>query len=203
MFHRKYFAEFLGTFALTLLVLVSLNVSLPLSTPMIAAITVGLFAYALGSVSGAHFNPAVTIAMFSIQKISLRDGLIYILAQFIGAVAAMGLVSALMESNAMLTVEQSFIIGVAEAIGAAFLLFAVTTVTIKKVSAEVSGLLIGGCLLLGILVASPFSNGILNPAVALGLGSFGLCYIIGPIVGGIAGAYIACFLHGERVKFGK
>jgi glycerol uptake facilitator-like aquaporin len=80
-------------------------------------------------------------------------------------------------------------VGIAEAVGAFFLAFAVCTVTQKRVDPAVSGLVVGGSLLLGIYLAFPFSNGILNPAVALGIGSFGAMYILGPVVGAVAGAW--------------
>jgi glycerol uptake facilitator-like aquaporin len=88
--------------------------------------------------------------------------------------------------------HQSFLaVGFAEAIGAFFLVFAVTNVVLRKMETIVAGAVIGGSLLLGICMASPFSNGILNPAVAFGIGSFGPMYVLGPIVGAICGAWAA------------
>jgi glycerol uptake facilitator-like aquaporin len=58
------------------------------------------------------------------------------------------------------------------------------------VPAAASGLVIGGSLFLGIHFAAHTSNGVLNPAVALGIGSFSLAYIWGPIAGAIVGALL-------------
>jgi glycerol uptake facilitator-like aquaporin len=46
------------------------------------------------------------------------------------------------------------------------------------------------------------SNGVLNPAVAIGIGSFNMTYALGPIVGAIIGAFVASIVHGEKVRFG-
>lgn len=200
---RKILSEFVGTFALTFLVLISLATQLPLPTPLVAAFTLGLFVYLLGSVSGAHFNPAISVAMFSIKKLKPVDMLYYIVAQFVGAGAAMMLAKSLMSSMPVLAVESTSMIGFAEGLGAAFLAFAVTAATLKKIDASVSGLAVGGCLLLGILLASPFSNAVLNPAVAFGIGTFDVAYVLGPVIGAVLSAFLASYLHGEKVTFGR
>ncbi len=57
-----------------------------------------------------------------------------------------------------------------------------------KTPSGLSGVVVGGSLLLGIAIAAGFgSNGVLNPAVAFGIGSFGLMYIAGPILGAVCG----------------
>lgn len=71
------------------------------------------------------------------------------------------------------------------------LVLGVTAVVDKRVSQGASGLTIGSSLLLGILIASHGSAGIANPAVAVGLGSISVSYILGPIVGGVAAASLS------------
>ncbi|MBM3231745.1 aquaporin, partial [Candidatus Peregrinibacteria bacterium] len=78
-----------------------------------------------------------------------------------------------------------------EAAGAFLLVLGITAVVDGRVQSEASGLTIGSSLLLGILVAAHFSAGILNPAVAVGLGSISLSYLIGPVIGGIAAAQLS------------
>ena len=53
-----------------------------------------------------------------------------------------------------------------------------------------SGLVIGASLMIGISLAAPISNAVLNPAVAVGIGSVSLAYLAGPLIGAIAGAWV-------------
>ena len=70
---KKYIAEFVGTFALSFVVLSALASTdvLPLAVPVIAGLTLALFVYTIGSISGCHINPAVTLGLLSINKINL------------------------------------------------------------------------------------------------------------------------------------
>jgi len=202
MSFHKYLAEFLGTLMLTMMVWLTIAGVVPFATPFIAALTLGLFVYLLGNVSGAHFNPAVTLGMLSINKIKLRDAGYYIVSQILGAMAAMMIGTSFYHQQVAVGAADTAIIGIAEAIGAFVLTFAFASATMHKLEKAVTGLVIGGSLFLGILLASPMSNGVLNPAVAIGIGSFNATYAIGPIVGAIIGAFIASIIHGEKVKFG-
>lgn len=181
-------AECLGTFLLALLVRLSLTGAFPVPTPLLAGLTLGLLVYMIGPISGAHVNPAVTLALASIGKIKLFDALGYIMVQFLGAIAAFLLVPVMVAAP---TLDASFSLATyaGEAMGAALFLFGIASIVIGKVPKELSGVVIGSSLLLGALVASVLSNGILNPAVALTLGSLSVPYIIAPIVGAIVGAW--------------
>lgn len=195
---NKYFAECLGTCTLTLAVLLSLSSHLPIPTPFIAALTLGLFVYTIGPISGTHINPAITIALLTIKKISVLEALKYILVQFIGA----GL--ALLISHALVTPiaaggSNSLSVGLAELLGTFFLGFGVASVVYGKVPEKLSGIIIGGSLLLGILIAASASNGVLNPAVAIGIGSFSIMYAFAPVLGAILGMYCFRFLIGEKL----
>ncbi len=196
--YQRYLAEALGTFTLTFVVWLSVAFSMPFPTPVMAALTLGLFVYTVGGLSGTHINPAVTIAMLSIERIKLLDAFFYIVAQFAGAALAMLLGGALSGQAVSIPHENLLVVGVAEAMGAFILTFGIAAVVEKKVDALASGIVIGGSLLLGIYLAVPFSNGILNPAVAFGVRSFGAMYILGPIVGAVAGAWAVRFLYSGK-----
>ena len=89
---------------------------------------------------------------------------------------------------AKLFVADSFRVLAAEAIGTAFFTFGIAAVVFGKVYNGASGVVIGGSLLLGITFAALLgSNGVLNPAVAFGIGSFSLMYVLGPIIGSVIG----------------
>ena len=187
--NKKYIVEFVGTFALSFVVLLAVaSVSLPLPVPVIAGLTLGLFVYTIGAISGCHINPAVTLAQWSVKKISSKDAGFYIVAQLLGAVIAVGIAKML---HIIPMVEPGIFSGrifFAESLGAFFFNFGIAAVVYGKVKEQMSGLVVGASLLFGILVASFIGSlGILNPAVALALGAFSQLYILAPIVGAVLG----------------
>ena len=184
---KKYIAETLGTFALALVVALSVSSHFPIVTPVLAALTLGLFVYSLGHISGTHINPAVTIGAWSIQKIGNKDAALYIVSQFVGAALAL-LVCSVTIGAPHVVISGSLVVGFAELLGTFFFTFGIASVIYGKTPTHLSGIVVGGSLLLGISIAAMLgSNGVLNPAVALGIGSFGVMYIIAPIIGSMLG----------------
>jgi aquaporin Z len=184
---KKYIVEALGTFTLAFVVGLSIAGIFPVPTPILAALVLGLFVYSIGHISGAHINPAVTVGAWSIGKISNHDALRYIVAQFIGGSITLLMLSAFGYST-VLTVSGDLMVGFAEVLGAFFFTFGIASVVYGKTPSQMSGVVVGGSLLLGIAISALLgANGVLNPAVALGIGSFGLMYILGPIVGSVLG----------------
>src|SRR3989344_1260593 len=194
---HAYAAELLGTFLLALLVHLSLGSSFPVLTPVVAGLTLGLIVYMFGSVSGAHVNPAVTVGLAVIHKISWNDAAAYIVMQLTGGLLAMMVGNTLMGTQLDVIAGNTLSIGIAEALGAAILVLGVSSVVLGKAQKEASGLTIGTALTLGALTASSVSNGVVNPAVAVGIGSVSLAYIVGPLVGGAIAAF------GYRALIGK
>lgn len=185
---RAYTAEFLGTLVLTLGVALSLTKGLAIPTPMVASLTVMLFVYTVGAISGTHINPAVTVSLWSIGKITPRDAGWYIAAQFAGAASAVGLTQVLVGELPSGSVPVTPLLGLGELFGSFLLVFGISAVVHGKVPKEAAGLVIGGSLLLGILIASTVSNAVLNPAVALGINSLSVYHIAAPLLGGILAA---------------
>ncbi len=187
---HRYAAELLGTFLLAFMVKLSVTSQLPLPTPVIAGLTLGLGVYMLGSISGAHLNPAVTIALASVRKIPVLDAVWYVGAQLSGGYIALLAAEALTGVHlvpAIADATQGIV--AAEALGAAILVLGVSSVVWGKAPHDAAGLTIGTALALGAMCASTVSAGIVNPAVALALGSFSVAYIVGPIVGGVVAAW--------------
>ena len=186
---KKLVAEGFGTFVLTLAVLASLQSEVSIiATPIIAGLTLGLFVYTIGHSSGAHINPAVTAGLWSIGKIKTKDAISYVIAQLFGALVAFGLASTFFAGTTLTIAPESMMIFTAELIGMVVFTFGIAAVVFGKVADMASGLVIGGSLLLGILIAAHLgSAGILNPAVALGIGSLNLSYALGAIAGSMIG----------------
>lgn len=192
---KKYIAEALGTMALTLVVALSIVAKFPVPTPVLAGFVLLLFVYSVGNISGTHINPSVTIGLWSIKKIETKDALLYILSQFIGAIVAMIVVSYTV-GLPMLVVSDHLMVGFAEALGTFFFAFGIAAVVSGKVPGVMSGVVIGGSLFLGITIAACIgSNGVLNPAVALGIGSFNITYLLAPIIGSVLGMWLYNYIN--------
>jgi len=193
---QKYLAEMLATFSLAFAVSASLVNDLPMVTPVLAALTLGLFVYTIGNVSGAHVNPAITVALATKKKISMPDAVMYIASQCVGALLALQFCLYLFGAEPGADMSGGTAVGVAEALGAFFLAFGVAFAVDRGTDLN-AGLVVGGSLLLGILVAAGASNGVLNPAVSIavgGLGGISLTYLLAPVVGAVAGVWAYCLL---------
>src|SRR3989338_1784001 len=183
--YKKYIAEGVGTFGLSFAVVLAVLVgSTSIPVPIIAGLTLGLFVYTIGPISGSHINPAVTLAQLAVRKISSRDAGIYIIAQFIGAGLDLAVANSLGATATMIsTGGDSGRVFFAEVIGSFFFNFGIAGVVYGKTKERMSGIVVGGSLVLGIIIASiSGSLGILNPAVALALDAFSPLYIVSPIV---------------------
>lgn len=190
--YKKYIAEFIGTFCLSLVVLLAISMRgpLPLAVPLIAGLTLMLFVYTIGSISGSHINPAVTLGLLSIKKISIKEAGTYILAQLLGGLFAAIIVERVLDITLKTVRTGAFDSGIffAETLGMFFFAFGIASVVYGRTKEHLSGIVVGGSLLLGIMIAS-FSGalGILNPAVAVALNATTVVYLLAPIVGSVAG----------------
>jgi aquaporin Z len=175
---RKLAAEFLGTFALVFagtgaVVIDDLRGGV---THVGVALTFGLVVlamiYALGDVSGAHLNPAVTLGFFAARRFSGHSVAPYILSQTAGAVAASGLLRLLFPDHAELgaTVPagpagQSFVL---EVVLGWLLMFVILSVsTGAKEKGLLAGVAVGAVVTLEALFAGPVSGASMNPARSL------------------------------------
>ena len=202
---QRYLAEMLATFSLAFAVSASLVNDLGMITPILAALTLGLFVYTVGGISGAHVNPAITIALWTKKKICLPDTVGYVLSQCVGAILALQLCLYLFGAEPGADMSGGTAVAVAEALGCFFLAFGVAFAVDKGTDLN-SGLVVGGSLLLGIMVAAGVSNGVVNPAVSLavgGLDGLSLTYLLAPVVGALAGVWTYGFLISGKKKKSK
>lgn len=210
--YKKYLAEFIGTFALAFVVLLIGVVGMPGSlVAVIAALTLGLFVYTIGPISGCHINPAVTLAQLSVKKIPAKDALFYILIQFLAAIVAVLVAGRFMPRLGSDILPASMLMDggwqakafFAEIIGTFFFSFGIASVVFGKAKEQMSGFVVGGSLLLGALLAAfAGAAGFLNPAIALtstyGNLSLTVLYFIAPVIGAVAAFQLYKFLISEK-----
>jgi len=173
---RKLAAEFLGTFALVFCGTGAIVIDQETHggvTHAGIAMTFGLIVmcmiYALGSISGAHLNPAVSVAFTVARKFPLQQLLPYIVSQMAGAVAASLVLKLLFPTNALLgatlpagSAMQSFIL---EFLLTFFLMLVIIHVaTGSKEQGMFAGLAIGSVVLLEAMFAGPICGASMNPA---------------------------------------
>ena len=216
---KKLVGEFIGTFFLVLAgtgAIVVNEYSKGAITHAGIAITFGLVVmaliYALGDVSGAHFNPAVTIAFTVAGKFPLAQVLPYIVSQVIGALAASYLLLYLFPNNSVhlgATLPAAGISAVQAFIMELLLTFLLMFVIMKVAhgSKEVgmfAGIAIGSVVLLEAMFAGPICGASMNPARSLApaIASGNLqhiwVYLIAPVVGAIASIFLYQYLKIEN-----
>jgi len=184
-------AEVFGTAALTLVVLAQVNaVGAVITSPWFVAASAGLtlavMVLAVGKVSGAHVNPAITVGLWTLKKIPTSNAVAYLASQALGALFAFSLFQYITNST-LGNVAGSFDwrIFVAELSGTFVFAFGVASAVLQKLDGFAAAFTIGTSLMLGVLVATIASNGTLNPAVALGINSWSWTYAVAPIVGSV------------------
>jgi aquaporin Z len=163
--------------------------------PILVGLTLGVLVYIFGSISGGHFNPAVTVAMTLFGRLSVRDAVVYVLMQIVGAASGFRIAEILIGAVPNVPTSSSGAAMLGEFIGAGILVAAVCVVVLGLVDKSVSGLVIGLSLTIGISLSLSISGGILNPAIALALGGYHISYLVAPVLGGIAGGGLVIWLN--------
>lgn len=187
--------EFIGTGALTLTVLSMAHSAIGQQIAFFIAVPAGLLlalmVLALAGISGAVFNPAITIGLWTVRKLQTLQAIGYILMQFLGAAAAWYLFVYLTKidtSKVEFKMDYDPRVLVAETVGTFIFAFSIAAAIYQRLSLGVKAFAIGGGLTVGALAATLASAGILNPAVAWSLHQFGWgTYVAGPILGAILG----------------
>ena len=175
---RKALVEGLGTFFLVLTI--GLTVINPGAGPM-APVAIGamlmVMVYAGGPISGAHYNPAVTLAVWLRGKCPTKDAPSYVVAQVAGALAAAAVVSFCKRGSVMMPLTPQVLPALLLETAFTFALaFVVLQVATAKRSAGNSyfGLAIGATVTASAYAAGNISGGAFNPAVALAITAMGL-----------------------------
>jgi aquaporin Z len=210
---KKCISEFLGTFALVFAgtgAIVVDDVSRGAVTHVGVALTFGLIVlamiYALGDVSGAHLNPAVTLGFVAAGRMPVREAPAYIASQCAGAVSASGVLRLLFPAQISLggtapagSAGQSFAL---EIILTAILMLVILRVSSgAKEKGITAGIAVGAVVGLEALFAGPVCGASMNPARSLGpalvsghMGSLWI-YVAGPVAGALLAAPAAFLLR--------
>ena len=222
---NKYATELLGTFTLTLFGCGSAAVAgQQLGTLGIAfafGLSIVCMAYAIGDISGCHINPAVSIGMLVAKKMSFKDFIGYVVAQFIGAILAAGVLAYIIDASGKLGGYMKTGLGangyeaassVGLSCGGAFVVEVILTfvfvmtilgVTSSEKTSSIAGLVIGLTLTFVHIMGIPLTGTSVNPARSFGpallLGGTPLAqvwlFIAAPLVGGVLAALVWNGLH--------
>jgi aquaporin Z len=198
---NKFLVEFIGTFFLVLTVGLTVVSTAPGVVPPIAiGAILMVMIFAGGHISGAHYNPAVSLAVLVRGKIDIRNMVGYWIVQILGAFAAAGVVrfikGAAAESAQPAIVAPVF---VAEFLFTFALAYVVLNVATAKGTENNSfyGLAIGSTVMAGAFAVGAISGAAFNPAVVLGATSLGLInpasvlvYIAANLLGGVVAGLI-------------
>jgi aquaporin Z len=207
---KSYWAEFLGTFTLCFVgqgAIVMQQAAGTGSLLVIAAahgLALAVMISALGSWSGGHFNPAVTLGFVVTRRMSMTSAITYWVSQLTGAIAASFLLRAVVPGEAgeavhygvpMLaagvSVSQGLLI---EFVLTFFLVTAVWGTAVDERAPRIGGFGIGLTLLMDILVGGPLTGAAMNPARAFGAAcasgvwTHHWLYWVAPMLGGAAAA---------------
>ena len=217
---QKLLAEVIGTFALVFAITGAIcadkysaeiggGTAGALGIALVSGIAYAVMITALGHISGAHLNPAVTVGFWVTKRLNTFDALAYWLAQLLGAVGASYFLAAVLPDTAIahsalgtpeLAAEFGRMRGMALEAAFTFILvfvFFATSVDSNGSFAKISGFSSGLTLTIGTLIAAPFTGAALNPARAFAPAlvahhhwSNQGVYWVGPLFGGILGAVI-------------
>ncbi|KAM0055478.1 putative major intrinsic protein [Helianthus debilis subsp. tardiflorus] len=212
-FSRKVMAEVVATFMLVFVTCGSAALAKSdehkvsqLGASVSGGLIVTVMIYAVGHISGAHMNPAVTLAFASIGHFPWIQVPIYATAQFIGSISASFALQILLQPIEQLgtttpsgTCIQALIMEIIVTFAMMFVTSAVATDS--KAVGELAGIAVGSAVCITSILAGPVSGGSMNPARTIGpaLASNnykGLwVYIVGPIAGTISGAMCYSFIR--------
>jgi aquaporin Z len=207
----RYLTEDIGTFFLVLTVCLAAGAG-----AVLAALAIGsalmVMVYMGGHISGAHYNPAVTLAVYLRGKLKTADLVPYWLAQMVGAILAALIAWSLRGETFVAAPPMNMNLGTALLIEVLFT-FALALVVLNVATAKATegnsyfGLAIGFTVTAGAVAGGPISGGAYNPAVGLGPalvhaiyhGGAGVAhvwiYLVGPLIGAALAAGVFKLQH--------
>ena len=218
---KKYLAEFIGTCVLVLFACGTAavvgcsaeNGTGYLLTALAFGLVIVAMAYSIGNISGCHINPAVSIAMLVSGKMTLKDFIGYVIAQFAGATVGAALLMAFVGKESGLGAnglykESIWLSLLIEIILTFVFVIAILGVTSKESNSAVAGIVIGLSLTLVHILGISFTGTSVNPARSFGpalfVGGDALAnvwvFIVAPLVGGVLAALVYKFLASKKAE---
>ena len=224
---KKYIAEFIGTLVL---VLFGTGIAVVSGGDLVAtSLAFGLAivaeAYAIGSISGCHVNPAVSLAMLINKKMSKNDFIYYVIFQVLGAIAGTGILFIILSNTDIgtsalganfygeLSANNISLLGaiVTEIILTSVFIYTILGVTSDEKNSSIAGLVIGLTLTFVHLIGIGLTGTSVNPArsiaPAIYLGGEALkqvwVFIVAPFIGAIVAAYLYKGLNIKTTKKSK
>lgn len=201
----RYVTEFIGTFFLCLTIGLTVTTGHPMAPLAIGGVFVSMV-YMGGPVSGAHYNPAVSIAVLLRGAMPARDLLPYFAAQLLGAMAGAVVTGVILSDLVTPSLSPDTTTGIALTVELLFTFALALVVLNVATSARTQGnsyfgLAIGFTIMVGAWAAGGISGGALNPAVGIGMGLVdGLLggapmnhlwvYFVGPVAGAVLAALV-------------
>lgn len=210
--NRKLITEVIGTFFLVLTIGLVVLAQVPLAPLPIGAVLM-VMVYMGGNVSGAHYNPAVTLAVLLRRRITASEAGAYVVAQLGGAVLAALAVYAVTGQTFVATPGDGTPLAVALVVETLFT-FALALVVLNVATAVETegnsyfGLAIGFTVMAGAFAGGPISGGAFNPAVGIGPALVAAAldgtsvghvwiYLVGPLAGAALAAAVFFVQHPE------
>lgn len=208
----RYLTEAIGTFFLVLTIGLTALGETPFA-PLAIGSALMVMVYMGGHISGAHYNPAVSVAILLRGKMELRDFVPYVVAQLVGAILAS--LAVMVMAGSTFAPAPAADAGLAAVLLAEVLFtFALALVVLNVTTADATegnayyGLAIGFTVMAGAFAVGPVSGGVFNPAVGVGpilvdtfAGEGSLAdlwiYVVGPVLGGAIAAAVFKVQHAE------
>ncbi|MEO5907329.1 MAG: aquaporin [Saprospiraceae bacterium] len=208
---RKYIVEFVGTFFLLMAICMAVSGGLGNLAPLAIGFMLTVMVFAGGHISGAHYNPAVSVAIYLRGKLNAGDVLPYMVAQFLGSTLAVMLAGFLLQSMGVpepapkeIDIIPALISEILGTIALVYVILNVATAP-RNTGNSFYGLAIGFTVIACIYAFGGISGGAFNPAVALGITMAGYSswssiwvFIVANFVGGVLAAFLFQYVNGPE-----
>ena len=208
---KKYIVELIGTFFLVLTIVMAANNGSGAMAPIAIGAMLMVMVYAGSHISGAHYNPAVTLAVIMRGRMERRDVPYYLAAQFVGALLAASAGGFLLGCQGITDIRMQhsdwMCALVGEFLGTFALVFVILNVCLAKPNSGNShyGLSIGFVVTAAAYSLGSLSGGAFNPAVAFGMTVAGMAawgdiwiYVVANLLGGAAAATVFMNVYEEK-----